>query len=550
MLVHLLSAVLLFSCTYSVYCSQDQSTQDLVNRRIVRLAKRPHPLQGRFPACIRHPTANGGLKRPSLLNLSDYEPASRDNAAGFHDLYSLCSLDDQKYNKLGQGVHGRVYRAVEKATGQLVAVKQQLPGSKSDMAKEAEILSRLKGLPYVLQFEGFFKNVQLSDGMYSDLLITELVENGEPMHRVFGRLHPDNDKHIIIDLLIQLFAGINGIHSRGYKHLDIKADNVLAACSVSALGPTTAPKKYTVTIIDFGLAVEADAPRVFREACIYMAPEVCPPAGKGSTDAKADIWSACAMIVHLFGGSVIMQPTVYDLADFLSSLRGADQADHRAKADQLFAGLEGYDKVRAAVSAYLVEKGKPVTGEFCADMDAIMELPMEECLDFFIGEDSYGGSGEDDEEATTSQDGSDDKAKDTREDEPQPHDATERDDKDEPNPEDGEKSEEKEPEEQEEEEKQVEQGEHESEERDKQEQEEEEEEEESEEVSIDQQKRDDPHGAMQLYGLYKAMTEEVIDYSQTPAYLHPLLQKGFISDPQQRPTAEEMLNELLKLSMM
>jgi hypothetical protein len=165
--------------------------------------------------------------------------------------------------ELGAGAFGRVYEAIDRNTGEHVAIKE---------------LHRV-GAPALLRFKREFRlmqevhhpNLVRLDGLFEAqgqwLIAMELVRGDELrtyLYREHERLHFDEAQ--LRDVFGQLAEGLNALHGAGVVHCDLKPTNV----RVTAQG--------RVVLLDFGLATWLD-PRSRTGGArspgtvAYMAPE-------------------------------------------------------------------------------------------------------------------------------------------------------------------------------------------------------------------------------------------------------------------------------------
>ncbi|CAN6162970.1 unnamed protein product [Urochloa humidicola] len=201
-----------------------------------------------------------------------------------------------KVEKVGQGTYSNVYKARERVTGRVVALKKvRLDTSESEsvrfMAREIRILRRLDH-PNVIRLEGIatsrmHRSIYLVfDFMYSDLakLIT----------RPGQRLTEPQIKRY----MQQLLAGLQHCHERGILHRDIKGCNLLI------------DRHGVLKIGDFGLAnyygPARRRPLTSRVVTLwYRAPELL----LGSTDygVGIDLWSAGCLLAEMFFGKPLLR---------------------------------------------------------------------------------------------------------------------------------------------------------------------------------------------------------------------------------------------------
>ncbi|KAL8030770.1 hypothetical protein ABFX02_14G307400 [Erythranthe guttata] len=200
-----------------------------------------------------------------------------------------------KIDKVGQGTYSNVYKAREKSTGKIVALKKVRfdttePESVKFMAREIMILQKLDH-PNIIKLQG----LATSRMQYSIYLVFEYMHSD--LTKIISRPDEILSEPQIKCYMQQLLSALQHCHEHGILHRDIKGSNLLI------------DKNGILKIADFGLANFFDPvkrhPLTSRVVTLwYRAPELllgCNDYGIG-----IDLWSAGCLMAEMLAGRPIM----------------------------------------------------------------------------------------------------------------------------------------------------------------------------------------------------------------------------------------------------
>ncbi len=184
---------------------------------------------------------------------------------------------------LGYGSTAEVWRAVELATGDPVALKRLKPGADPDaigaLRREAHVLSRLD-TPYVVRLRAI-----LGDSV-DTVLVLDLAAGGS-LAALLVRRGP-LDPSEVVTLAGPIAQALSVAHAQGIVHGDVTPSNILFTADGMPL------------LADLGLARLAGDRGAVQGTAEYVDPVV---AAGGLPDAAADVWSLAAVCHHLLAGS-------------------------------------------------------------------------------------------------------------------------------------------------------------------------------------------------------------------------------------------------------
>ncbi|RKP30011.1 hypothetical protein METBISCDRAFT_23682 [Metschnikowia bicuspidata] len=194
------------------------------------------------------------------------------------------------YEEIGRGAHGVVYKALNKETELLLAVKV-MRCDKDELAGLMGEIDLLKILKHrnIVKYHGFVKTAD------SVNVMLEFCSGGS-LRQLYKRLGHGLAEHEMVPYVKQILEGLQYLHDQGVVHRDVKAANVLLT------------ESGEVKLADFGVATTVTT---LHNTVVgtphWMAPERV-LGGDGSCTAS-DIWSLGATIIELF----TMSPPYHDL---------------------------------------------------------------------------------------------------------------------------------------------------------------------------------------------------------------------------------------------
>ncbi|TWW73808.1 Cyclin-dependent-like kinase 5 [Takifugu flavidus] len=193
----------------------------------------------------------------------------------------------EKLEKIGEGTYGTVFKAKNRETHEIVALKRVRlddddEGVPSSALREICLLKELK-----------HKNiVRLHDVLHSDKKLTLVFEYcDQDLKKYFDSCNGDLDPETVKSFMHQLLKGLAFCHSRNVLHRDLKPQNLLIN------------RNGELKLADFGLARAFGIPvRCYSAEVVtlwYRPPDVLFGAKLYST--SIDMWSAGCIFAGLVG---------------------------------------------------------------------------------------------------------------------------------------------------------------------------------------------------------------------------------------------------------
>ncbi|XP_071446439.1 cyclin-dependent-like kinase 5 [Hetaerina americana] len=191
----------------------------------------------------------------------------------------------EKLEKIGEGTYGTVFKAKNRETHEIVALKRVRlddddEGVPSSALREICLLKELK-----------HKNiVRLYDVLHSDKKLTLVFEHcDQDLKKYFDSLNGEIDPDIVKSFMYQLLRGLAFCHSHNVLHRDLKPQNLLIN------------KNGELKLADFGLARAFGIPVKCYSAEVvtlwYRPPDVLFGAKLYTT--SIDMWSAGCIFAEL-----------------------------------------------------------------------------------------------------------------------------------------------------------------------------------------------------------------------------------------------------------
>lgn len=201
---------------------------------------------------------------------------------------------------LGTGGFGKVYKAIDKNLGMVVALKKysgSLP-SKYSLFEEIKRAIKLNHPNLVRYFDAFELQESATFGDTIQVGVLEFVNGGD----LSKLLRKKPDIQTLTGILVGIMHGLRYLHSKGIIHRDLKPENILIQSDTDGLTPKIADFGISKTINDSSTGGSS----LVIGSIEYMAPEqfnLTKFGINGQLHTNLDLWSLGAIIYECFTGT-------------------------------------------------------------------------------------------------------------------------------------------------------------------------------------------------------------------------------------------------------
>ncbi|HNS96863.1 MAG TPA: serine/threonine-protein kinase [Polyangiaceae bacterium] len=210
---------------------------------------------------------------------------------------SVPHVDDDRYQveaKVGEGAIATVWKALDRVTGQLVAIKlmrinRMLPETVQRLAQEVEVLRRLQH-PNIVGVVG----AGTAQDTGAPYIVLEWLDNVSLRFYLQRRRQPHPS--FILNIVSGVAHAMSAAHEIGVVHRDLKPENVLLC----------GPDRNHVKVVDFGMAkLPMELARlVTLRSTLFGTPQyMAPERAKGQPVTPAtDVYALGIITYEMFAG--------------------------------------------------------------------------------------------------------------------------------------------------------------------------------------------------------------------------------------------------------
>eukprot|EP00940_MAST-03C_sp_MAST-3C-sp2_P000277 g277.t1 len=201
----------------------------------------------------------------------------------------------QKLGKIGEGTYGIVYKAKDRASGEIIALKKirleaEDEGIPSTALREISLLKELQHCNIV----------RLYDVVHTEKKLTLVFEYlDQDLKKYLDQCDGGIDHKVLVSFLFQLIRGVGYCHRLRVLHRDLKPQNLLIN------------REGELKLADFGLARAFGIPvRSYTHEVVtlwYRSPDVLLGSRKYST--PVDVWSIGCIFAEMSNGRPLFPGT-------------------------------------------------------------------------------------------------------------------------------------------------------------------------------------------------------------------------------------------------
>lgn len=193
----------------------------------------------------------------------------------------------EKLNQIGEGTYGVVYRARDKESGEVVAVKKM----RMEQEKEGFPVTGVRevGLLLSLRHENVVRLHDVVVGRHLDSIFLLMEYCEQDLASLLDNMQHPFEETQVKCIMMQVLSGLKHLHQNYIVHRDLKVSNLLLTDS------------GCVKIADFGLARQYGVPLDFMTPKVvtlwYRAPELL--FGSRHQTTAIDMWAAGCILAEL-----------------------------------------------------------------------------------------------------------------------------------------------------------------------------------------------------------------------------------------------------------